>query len=64
MSFLTASLINPMYNSALFDHGVPSSRALRVMAMSLKVSSLQRTFGPQTCQPQKSQVHQLPWQIA
>ena len=36
MSFLTASLINPIYNSALFDHGVPSSRALRAVPMSLQ----------------------------
>ena len=36
MSFLTASLINPMYSSALFDHGVPSSKALRVVPMSLQ----------------------------
>ena len=36
MSFLTASLINPIYNSALFDQGVPSSRPLRVVPMSLQ----------------------------
>ena len=36
MSFLTASLINPMCNSALLDYGVPSSRALRVAPMSLQ----------------------------
>ena len=36
MSFLTASLINPMYNSALFDQGVPSTRALKVVPMSLQ----------------------------
>ena len=36
MSFLTASLINPMYSSALFDQGVPSSRALKVVPMSLQ----------------------------
>ena len=34
--FLTSSLINPMYKSALFDHSVPSSRALRVVPMSLQ----------------------------
>ena len=36
MSFLSASLINPMYSSALFDQGVPSSRVLRVVPMSLQ----------------------------
>ena len=64
MSFMTASLINPMYNSALFDQGVPSSRALKVVPMSLQISSLQMTFVHQTCQPQKNQGHQLPWQTA
>ena len=36
MSFLTASLIHPMYSSALFHHGVHSSRAFRVEQMSLQ----------------------------
>ena len=36
MSFLTASLISPMYSPALFDHGVPSCRAHRVEPMSLQ----------------------------
>ena len=64
MSFLTASLINPMSNSALFDHGVHSSRALRVVPMSLPNFFTSEDIVHQTCQPQKSQVHQSPWQIA
>ena len=36
LCFLTASLINPMYNSALFGQGVPSSRALKIVPMSLQ----------------------------
>ena len=36
MSFQTVSLINPIYNSALFDQGVPSSRALNAVPMSLQ----------------------------
>ena len=65
MSFLTASLISPMYNSALFDHGVPSSiEFLDLYQCHCKISSLQRTLVLKTCQPPKSQVHQFPWQIA
>ena len=36
MAFLTALLTNRMYNSALFDQDVPSSRALKVVPMSLQ----------------------------
>ena len=64
MSFLTASLINPMDNSALFDQGVPSSRLSMLFQCHCEISSLQMTFVHQTYLPQKNQGHQLLWQTA